>query len=80
MSPNHAISHQKFPGACTWDIFSFWALPNNFSSLSHPPPQTKGTPHTSNGLSVADFCFKKTYQWSQVGKIDPKDYQNKGVS
>ena len=23
---------------------------------------------------------KKTYQWSQLGKIDPKDYRNKGVS
>ena len=31
----------------------------------------------------AESCFsfqkwKKTYQWSQLGKIDPKDYLNKG--
>ena len=50
-----------------------------------PPPLPKPVeaPHTSNGLSVAAFRFKsekKTYQWSQLGKIDPKDYRNKGVS
>ena len=46
-------------------------------------PKPREPPHTSNGLSVAAFCFKskkKTYQWSQLGKIDPKDYRNKGVS
>ena len=48
-----------------------------------PLPKPREAPHTSNGLSVAAFRFKsekKTYQWSQLGKIDPKDYWNKGVS
>ena len=45
-----------------------------------PSPQAEGAPRTSKGLSVANFSFKseKTYQWSQLGKIDPKDYRNKG--
>ena len=26
-SSNHPRSHQKFPRACIWDIFSYWASP-----------------------------------------------------
>ena len=26
--------HQNFPWVCIWDIFSYWASPNYFSSLS----------------------------------------------
>ena len=72
-SQEHAFGTYFLTGACQ----------NSYPSLSPFPPQTKGTPHTSNGLSVAAFRFKsekKTYQWSQLGKIDPKDYRNKGVS
>ena len=30
-SPNYPRSHQKFPKACIWVIFSCWASPNTFS-------------------------------------------------
>ena len=51
--------------------------------MSHPPPQAEGNPRPSQGLSVANFCFKseqKTYQWSQLGKIDPKRLSENGVN
>ena len=47
------------------------------SSLYHSPPQTEGNPHTSNGPMLTVFCFlsvKKTYQLSQLGKINTKRF------
>ena len=51
--------------------------------LHCPPPQTEGTHPYFKWPFGRCFLFqseKKTYQWSQLGKIDPKDYRNKGVS
>ena len=49
--------------------------------LHCPPslPKPREPPYTSNGLSVAAFHLKKEKR-SQLGKIDPKDYRNRGVS
>ena len=49
----------------------------------YPHPKLREPPHTSKGLLVANFCFKsekKTYQWSQLGKIDPKRLSENGVN
>ena len=80
ITPDHTRSSQNH---AFWTYFLHWASPNNFFSVSHSPPQPRETAHTSNGPTVTVFCFKsekKTYQWSQIGKIDPKDHRNKGVS
>ena len=80
ITPDHTKSSQEHAFGT---YFLTGPRQNSFSSLSPSPPQIEGTPHTSNGLLVAGFRFKsekKTYQWSQLGKIDPKDYRNKGVS
>ena len=36
-SPNYPRSHKKFPRACNWVIFTWWASPNNFSSHMYKP-------------------------------------------
>ena len=64
-SSNHPRSHQKFPRACIWDIFAYC-----------PPPYFKWP----FGRCLLFQKWKKTYQWSWLGNIDPKDYRNKGVS
>ena len=79
-------NHPKVPKSMhLGQIFLYWTSPKQFF-FTVPPPLHKPReprPPTSNSLLVAAFCFKsekKTYQWSQLGKIDPKDYWNKVVS
>ena len=51
--------------------------------LHFPPPQTEGTHQYFKWPFGRCFLFqseKKTHRWSQLGKIDPKDYRNKGVN
>ena len=60
--------------------YADWASPNHFSSLSHSLPQTEGNPPYFKWPFGRCFSFQKwniTYQWSQIGKIDPKDYRRK---
>ena len=57
--PNHPRSHQKFPWACISDIFSYRASQNNFSSLSHPPSQNRGTPPYFKWPFGHGFSLKK---------------------
>ena len=67
--PDHIRSSQEHAFGT---YFLTWPRQNSFSSRSPSPPQTEGTPLTSNGLSVAAFRFKsekKTHQWSQLDKI-----------
>ena len=46
--------------------FLFWASPNNFSSLSHSPPQTEGAPILQMALRSQFFSSKvKTSQESR---------------
>ena len=64
-------------------MFSLLGLAKQFFfTVALPSPNQGKTPYP-HGPTVAVFRFKsekKTYQWSQLGKIDPKDYRNKGVS
>ena len=80
ITPDHTRSSREH---------AFWAYfltGSRQTRLFHCPtrlPKPREPPYTSNGLSVAAFRFKKekkTYYWSQLGKIDPKDYRNKDVS
>ena len=74
ITPDHTRSFQNH---ALGTYFLYWASPNNFSSLPPFPPQTEGNPPTSNGPTVdVSKVKKKTYQWSQLGKIDQKEYQN----
>jgi len=47
------------------------------------PPKNRGNPFVLQ-MAFQSLLFvskvKKTYQWSQLGKIDPKDYWNTGDS
>ena len=51
--------------------------------MSLPPPQAEGALPYFKRPFVANSCFKsekKTYQWSQLGKIDPKRLSECGVN
>ena len=64
-------------------IFLLSLAKTAFLHCPPPLPKLREPPHTSNGLSVAAYRFKseqKTYEWPLLGKIDQKDYRNKGVS
>ena len=70
--------------AYIWDIFSYWASPKQFF-FTVPLPSTNQGNHPTLQMAFPTLVFvstvkKKTYQWSQLGKIDPKDYQNNGAS
>ena len=51
--------------------------------MSLPPPQAEGAPPYFKRPFGRQFLFqkwKKTYQWSQLGKIDPKRLSENGVN
>ena len=51
--------------------------------MSLPPPQAEGAPPYFKRPFGRQFLFqkwKKTYQWSQLGKIDPKRLTENGVN
>ena len=70
----------------TWDMGHISLLgfaKTVFLRCPPPLPKPREPPHTSNGLSIAAFLFnskKKTYQWSQLGMIDPKRQSKYGAN
>ena len=63
INPDHTRSSQEHAFGT---YFLTGPRQNSFSSLSPSPPQIEGTPHTSNGLSVAGFRFKSEKNISVV--------------
>ena len=73
ITPDHTRSSQEHA------YFLSGPHQNSNSSLSPSPPQTEGTPPYFKWPFGCCFSFqkwKKIYQWSHLGKIDPKDYRN----
>ena len=53
-----------------------------FFTVPLPSPNRENPPRLQMAFRSLFFVskVKKAYQWSQLGKIDPKSYQKKGVS